>query len=387
MGPPQEPVYDEEGDPGRSVAEERRKGTAQEQRQQEPEPDAVQALLDEQQEHFLLGAGVLDGGAFRFLHRGPHELRTLGRKVRCRRFFRQGPVARVRAVPPGRLCRIHAFVRKVDERGGIHAFFPLSRSGADRQGEGRAVVVKDCFLDPLTADIRPCGRARQRGAREDQNEFLSAVAGGQFGTPDPVTQHLCEGDDAFIAHRMAVFVVDLLELVEIVQDDGQRGAGPPGVPDARGQFPIKSGPVVKTREAVELGAVDRLLDGRFRQTALLLERGKNGPAQETDEQPDEQDVQKDGKEDLDRVDAVLGNEVEHQAEVQHLQRREHDAGPSLEEQEGDVHGAPVEPVRQCAEPVFPSWPKRVRAGPSVVLPFVVHRHRAPSFHTCTYNSK
>ena len=161
---------------------------------------------------------------------------------------------------------------------------------------------------------------------------------------------------------MPVGIVDVLEVVEVEQNEGEGRAVFLRVADAGPQLPEQRRPVVEAREGVELGTLDGLFDSGFGQTDLLLQRAEHGAAQKAYEQPDEADVQEEQEEDLHRSHVLLVHQVEDEAEVQDLDDREHDARPSPEQKESEVHGAPVEPVGKVPEPV------------SAVV--VVHRHRA-----------
>ena len=320
-------------------------------------------------EELLLGARVLDDGPAPLFDFRPRQ--GLGVVLRGMHLRRGELRARVGQVAARFLRRVHALIREVDERRGVHAGLPLRDARAGGHAEGLAAVEKLFLGAPLPADFCPCDRALQARAGQHQHELFAAVAGGEFLAADAVPQHLRQRDEAFIAHRVPVGIVDVLEVVEVEQDEGEGRAVFLRVADAGPQFTEQRRPVVEAREGVELGTLDGFFDGGFGQADLLLQRAEHGASQKAYEQPDEADVQEEQEEDLHRSHVLLVHQVEDGTEVEHLDDREHDARPSPEQKEGEVHGAPVEPVGKVPEPV------------SAVV--VVHRHRDPSFHSCTYN--
>src|ERR1035437_6018603 len=72
----------------------------------------------------------------------------------------------------------------------------------------------------LLGDHARIGRG---GVRHDHDELLAAVAGGEVDAPDAVVERLREGGEHDVADRVALGVVDPLEVVEVDDEDGERG--------------------------------------------------------------------------------------------------------------------------------------------------------------------
>src|SRR5690606_28187254 len=98
---------------------------------------------------------------------------------------------------------------------------------ADRHRHGRqaATVVLDHHRFHRDADFFGARRATVwRHFRQDQGEFLAAVAAGDVFVARVRGQHLCEMDEDRVAAVVAVLVVEALEVVDVQHQQRQRPA-------------------------------------------------------------------------------------------------------------------------------------------------------------------
>ncbi len=60
--------------------------------------------------------------------------------------------------------------------------------------------------------------------RQDNQKFLAAIAPDRIGITDVVSQFTCQLPQYFIADRMTIGIIDLLEMIDIQHGDGKRSA-------------------------------------------------------------------------------------------------------------------------------------------------------------------
>ena len=75
------------------------------------------------------------------------------------------------------------------------------------------------------------------GVREHDGELLAAEARGQVDRPRLVDEDPAHEAQDVVADDVAERVVDVLEVVEVADDDGERAAGAPRARRARARAP------------------------------------------------------------------------------------------------------------------------------------------------------
>jgi hypothetical protein len=149
-----------------------------------------------------------------------------------------------------RLRRHHRRLRARDQLARVHRVQrPLRDTGRDGHPPGRLEVG-------LTQPLGEAGGQPQRvpgvARRHDHPELLAADSTDDVGAPDGLPRDARELDQELVAGRMAVDVVDALEVVEIEHQDGDRVARARGARQLRAQALVEEAVVVEAGQRVGL---------------------------------------------------------------------------------------------------------------------------------------
>jgi len=100
-----------------------------------------------------------------------------------------------------------------------------SHAKADGQADALAVAVELKPLDILPHPLGQQHRLRPAGCRQRDDELLTTVTRREItGSLAMLLEYRRDPAQALVAERMAVAVVDSLEVIDVAQQDGQRRA-------------------------------------------------------------------------------------------------------------------------------------------------------------------
>src|SRR5262249_25683877 len=126
------------------------------------------------------------------------------------------------AVAPAALGLVEGGVGALDELGGaLQTTRSFHRRDAPARGEaelapgGRQPLRRDARAQALGGDERAVGV----GPRQNGQELLATDAPGQIARPERRAQEIAERDQHLVAARVAVRVVDLLEVIDVERHD------------------------------------------------------------------------------------------------------------------------------------------------------------------------
>jgi hypothetical protein len=88
-------------------------------------------------------------------------------------------------------------------------------------------------LDRLADLVRNAGSLRERGMRKDHDELLAAEARRRILALDVDLQALANEAQDLVADRMAIGIVEFLEMIDVTTDEAERA------PIALGRIPDK----------------------------------------------------------------------------------------------------------------------------------------------------
>ena len=122
---------------------------------------------------------------------------------------------------------------------------------ADAGGDAkRFLVERDLLgLQRLADFVGHLGGGVRVRLRQHQGEFFTAVTRRQVDVPDGKLQQLSDGLEHFVAGLVAVRVVDLLEVIEVDEEDGQ------------GALEFEGADELVVEKVVEAGAVGQAGEG------------------------------------------------------------------------------------------------------------------------------
>ena len=131
-----------------------------------------------------------------------------------------------------------------------------------RQREGRDPDREGERFDRATALVAAVERAREHptshhetrldvGVGEDHGEFVPADAERPVAPPDRVGRHVTERREQLVARRVAAFVVDLLEIVDVHEEQGQVGAVTCGLVELPAELLLERAVVAEPGQPIE----------------------------------------------------------------------------------------------------------------------------------------
>ena len=128
------------------------------------------------------------------------------------------------AVAAGFLGGVEAVVGAAEEGGGLVAVGGVLGDAA-REGVAGDVVVAGALGEAGADLVEDGGGLDGGGAAHDDDELLAAVAADQVGAAEAVAERAGDVAEDGVADQVAVVVVDLLEVVDVEERDGDRLAG------------------------------------------------------------------------------------------------------------------------------------------------------------------
>ena len=156
-------------------------------------------------------------------------------------------------VAPVLLGPIHGSIRTAPERIEIHAIGRIN-GNTDRNSQVDFVAL-DIIL--LRRDIQnpfsQIGSAIGIGTRKDQYEFIATEPGNGILVPDGILQSFSELFEQFVANAVSKGIVDVLEIVQIEEHQGQRLMAPVRQTDGKIASDMQQRPVRQAGQRIEMG--------------------------------------------------------------------------------------------------------------------------------------
>ena len=106
-------------------------------------------------------------------------------------------------------------------------------------------------LEPGADPLGQLERAGKVGLGQDQRELLAAIASREVDVPDPRTEDLADGPQNGVARRVAVAVVDGLEVVQVQEHERERVADAVGAAPLERELLVEGAPVREAGQAVD----------------------------------------------------------------------------------------------------------------------------------------
>ena len=137
----------------------------------------------------------------------------------------------------------------------------LDLADADRDRRAHLALAahgEDLSARRLDEGLRRSFGVLQRGLRQDHAELVAAEAPDDVGLAQPRAQQRRDGAEQFVAGRVPVAVVDVLEVVDVDRQQRRRMAVALGVADDPLELVMEAAPVVEAGQRIVIGELAQL---------------------------------------------------------------------------------------------------------------------------------